>query len=415
MTRGIEDIVEADGGVLERLRPHFGVIARYLLHRVRTDGPDDSHPWIRTIRETSELLARHIETLGDSVPFDRIEANACLCLAVNAGDGVFKAVLRLKEQDPLNVKEHLQVGTRENCLAVAAWMENSKFIQSLLVKNAFTCGSETDPDPLSLFGRPSWAAAVNGNVDLFEFFLKRGAKPFEATFKWNRRLILGDSPLGAAAYMGHDSIVRLILGERHHPELEREVSKAINYAAYANQPRTLRTLLEHYKKTHSEAEVLGQLDFSLLLYSCKRGAPDTTRVLLEYGAHPNETDYKPRSCLQLAARSGDAMTVKALLDAGAHLEAPQYRQHRTRPEHDAYRRGVMAPRNRQSDALDVAEKRKYPEIVRLLQEKKREIEQSQEKGNSSLPWPVTLTEEKWRSRMTPGDDGVSRLVSGNWP
>ncbi|KAK8087863.1 hypothetical protein PG997_002824 [Apiospora hydei] len=125
-----------------------------------------------------------------------------------------------------------------------------------------------------------------------------------------------------------------------HPEVEREVSKAINYAAYANQPQTLRTLLGHYKQTHTKQEFLEQLDFTLVLYSCKRGAPDTTHVLLEYGAHPNETDNKPRSCLQLAARSGDAATVKALLDAGAHLGAPQYKQHRTRPEHDGYRRGL---------------------------------------------------------------------------
>ncbi|KAK7941340.1 uncharacterized protein PG986_013727 [Apiospora aurea] len=390
-TRVIEEIVEADETALERLRPNFDIIARYLHHRVRTDRCDNSHPWILTISETSELLAKSMASLGEHVPSDRIEASACLCLAVNAGDGVFKALLRLKNHDRSYAKEHLQGGTRENSLAVAAWMGKSKLIESLLVGDVFALGAQTDPDPLSLFGRPSWAAAVSGNVDLFEFFLKRGAKPFEPTFKWNRRLILGDSPLGAAAYMGHDSIVRLILGEVPPPQCGKG------------------------SQNHTEQESLEQLDFTLVIYSCKRGAPDTTRVLLEYGAHPNETDNKPRSCLQLAARSGDTATVKVLLDAGAHLGAPQYKQHRTRPEHDGYRRGIMSPRARRADALEEARKRNYPDIVWLLEERKREIEQSQEEGSSSLPWPLTATEKKWRSRMTQGDDGVYRLVSHCWP
>ncbi|KAK8087862.1 hypothetical protein PG997_002823 [Apiospora hydei] len=193
-TRAIEDIVEADETVLERLRPRFDIIARYLHHRVLTDRRDDSHPWILTIRETSEVLARHMAPLGDHVPLDRIEASACLCLAVNAGDGVFKGLLQLKDHDRSYAKEHLQGGTAENCLAVASWMGNFALVQSLLDQNPTNSGAQTDPDPLYLFGRPSWAAAVNGNVDLFEFFLKRGSKPFEPTFKWNRRLILGDTP-----------------------------------------------------------------------------------------------------------------------------------------------------------------------------------------------------------------------------
>jgi hypothetical protein len=373
-TGAIEDIAEHDGS-LQRLKPHFDVIARYLHHRVCADGPD-THPWILTIRKTCERLADHRTPSGHSLPLEEIQTSACRCLAVNANDWVFKGLLTTEEL--LYHKDHLLGGKWENCLAVAAWMGDLKVVQSLLLTQAPTDDeSDTPLDPPSFFGRPSWAAAAGGHLRIYQWFLKRGAMPYEPPTSWNNDLVLGENPLVAAAHLGHDSIVRAILAAGR-PETRREVSKATKHAAYANQPQTLRTLLEDYRQhpDFSEAKLRGRLDYNLAFCSCRRGAPESTRVLLEYGADPDATDYTPRSCLQLAAKSGDARTVRLLLEAGASLEAPGYRRNRIDPDIDSDRRDMNQPKRRRRDALEIAKKRNWPEIVRLIEAKKREIEQS---------------------------------------
>lgn len=351
------------------------MIARYLHHRVCTDRPD-THPWILTIRETCERLAEHTTPSGHSFPLEEIRTSACLCLAVNANDWVFKGLLTTDEL--LHPNNHLVGAIWENCLAIAAWMGDLKVVHSLLNTQAAASDDFTPLDPPSFFGRPSWAAAASGNLRIYQWFLKRGALPFEPrVYCWHNTLVLGENPLVAAAHMGHDSIVRAIL-QAGGPETRRDVSKAVRHAAYANQPQTLRTLLEQFRQhpATSQAKLLEQLDYNLAFCSCPRGAPDSTRVLLEYGAHPDATDYTPRSCLQLAAKAGDARTVRLLLEVGASLEAPEYILNRIQPEMDGDRNNMNQPRKKRRDALAIAKKRNWREVVRLLEEKKREIERS---------------------------------------
>ncbi|KAK8124260.1 uncharacterized protein PG998_000019 [Apiospora kogelbergensis] len=377
LARIIDDVVEPEEIVVpppppyidvQRLEPHFDLTARYLHHRVRTDGPD-THAWILTIRETSDLLAKHTASWEDPVPLEKIQSSACLFLAVNAGALVYHVILQ--SMAPPYTKEHRPGGMWENCLAVAAWMQDLKLIRSLLDSNATASDADASPDPFSFFGRPSWAAAANGNMALWEFFTNRGALPFEPTYEWTGFLHLGKSPIRAAAYMGHDSMVRMILQAGHYQARE-DVDRAIQYAAYGNRPQVLMTLLEHYRHTHGEADLQVLLDHSLVHWSCRRGAPDTTRVLLEYGANPEATNTEPRSCLQLATATGNAMTVKALLDAGAALEAPRFRLLRG-IDIDSYRRELNTPRGKGMSALDLAKKRQYVDIVRLIEEREREM------------------------------------------
>ncbi|KAK6824938.1 hypothetical protein PG987_012432 [Apiospora arundinis] len=275
----IEEIAKEDED-LERIETHFDVIARYLHHRVRTDRPD-AHPWISTIRETCALYVKHAASSED----------------LNPGQGAF------------DDKKEFAGGTWENCLAIASWMGNLSLVESLHM------GS----DPVSFFGRPSWAATARGHLDVLQFFLRHGAFAYEPTFKSRDSLGLGESAIRAAAAMGHDKIVRLYLQPPYFsPEVQDEVGFAIHCAAETDQPQTLRTLLDQYKQTQTEHSYLSTIDCALRV-SCRRGNPGAARVLLEYGADPNDTDKQPRSCLQYAVKSGDAMTVKLLLDAGAYL------------------------------------------------------------------------------------------------
>ncbi|KAK8134188.1 hypothetical protein PG984_006200 [Apiospora sp. TS-2023a] len=351
-TRAFEEIAESPLS-LSRVERHYNVIARYLHHRVCTDGPD-THPWITTIRESCDLLVKHAVLLVDPDPkqVERIQFSACLCLAINSSSTVLP-VLWGQER---NEKTQFEGGTWENALAIASSMGDLTLVESL----------NRGSDPPSFFGRPSWAAAAFGHLDVSQFFLKQGALPYEPTFHHVTDLVLGETPLGAAAYMGHDDIVQLYLQPPYFcPGVQKEEAKAMFVAAEGNQPRTLRTLLEHRKRTQPQ-DFLEMLD-AALLWSSKRGAPDATRVLLEYGAHPNETDKSPRSCLQHAAIAGDAATVQLLLDAGASLEASPYINKRTVPRlNDRWRK-------KYKDALTEAKRRNYVAVVRVIEEKQREI------------------------------------------
>ncbi|KAK7980855.1 hypothetical protein PG989_013312 [Apiospora arundinis] len=299
-TRVIEEIAKEDED-LERIETHFDVIARYLHHRVRADRPD-AHPWISTIRETCALYVKHAASSEDLNPgqVEDIEFNACLCLAIHTSE-----VLPVLLKGAFDDKKELAGGTWENCLAIASWIDNLSLAESLHM------GS----DPVSFFGRPSWAAAAHGHLDVLQFFLRHGALPYEPTFKSRDSLGLGGSAIRAAAAMGHDKIVRFYLQPPYFsPEVQDEVGFAIHCAAETDQPQTLRTLLDQYKQTQTEHSYLSTIDCALRV-SCRRGNPGAARVLLEYGADPNDTDKQPRSCLQYAVKSGDATTVKLLLDA----------------------------------------------------------------------------------------------------
>ncbi|KAK8038966.1 hypothetical protein PG993_007377 [Apiospora rasikravindrae] len=289
----------------------------------------------------------------DPKEVEKAEFNACLCVAVNASSTVLP-VLWGQEKDE---KTQLEGGTWENCLAIASWMGNLTLVESL----------NRGTDPYSFFGRPSWAAAAQGHLDILQFFLKQGALPYEPNFTHITDLELGETPIGAAAYMGHDSIVKLYLQPPYFgPGVQEEEAKAIFVAAQGNQPQTLQTLLEHYTQNRPHPDFLAIID-AALLWSCRRGSPDATRVLLEYGAHPNETDKSPRSCLQHAAIAGDAATVKLLLDAGASIEASRYINKRTIP------RLNETWRKKYRDALTEAKRRNYLAVVRVIEEKQREI------------------------------------------
>lgn len=350
-TRVIENVTTRTV-MLMRIGYHHDVIARYLHHRFHTDRAV-THPWITTMRQTSRMLAQHTGSENDPARVEMLERSVCLCLAVNRGSDVFETLVEGSSEG-----KQLEDGMWANCLAVAAWIGDMALVES------FNRGS----DPLSLFGRPSWAAAIQGHYDVLLFFLNKGALPHEPTFVEGPNFNLSKSPLAAAAYMGRESIVQLYLRpEYYSSKIRHEEATAISYAAQGNQVNTLKILIEHWRGDSTPQELLAELD-GALVWSCRRGAPDSARILLDYGADANETDQGPSSCLQLAAISGSAPLVKMLLDAGAELEAAEMIRHRSS--------GVLKPRRRRRDALTEAYLRDNTSIIRLIEEKQVEIYRS---------------------------------------
>lgn len=292
-----------------------------------------------------------------------IQFDACLCLATQTSE-----VLRVLLKDAFDDRIDLGEATLENnCLAIASWIGDLSLVDSL----------HRGIDPLSFFGRPSWAAAAHGHLDVLQYLLGQGALPYEPLFRSRGYLGLGQSAIAAAASMGHGDVVRLYLQPPYlGPQVEDELYGAIHSASETDQPETLRILLDHHKQTQTEHEYLSTIDCSLRL-SCTRGAPKATRVLLEYGADPNDTDKQPRSCLQHAAKAGNTATVKLLLDAGAYLDASRYVNKRTIPKLYSYCR-KLGP-----EPLALAKKRNYLGVVQVLEERQREIDEERASFNAS--------------------------------
>ncbi|KAK7941565.1 ankyrin [Apiospora aurea] len=118
---------------------------------------------------------------------------------------------------------------------------------------------------------------------------------------------------------------------------------------------------------------LGLIESLKLRFTCpgaaRRGAALAAAVLLEFGADPDGTDSMPRSCLQNAARAGDAETVRLWVGAGAKGVASRWLRRRTEP-------GLEKTGKLRADALTEAGARRYADIVKILEE----AEKREEKG-----------------------------------
>jgi ankyrin repeat protein len=162
--------------------------------------------------------------------------------------------------------------------------------------------------------------------------------------------------------MGHESTVQLYLTHPYYASDQPpsngwfEVHRAAYYVAQGNRSNILRLLLEFLKGKEAETEYLTTLDGSFV-NSCKLGAVEAAKTALELGAHINETDERPRSCLQLAAVSGNAQLVKLPLDAGIEIEASPILRVRSLGKETVMRK--------HRDALTLARKRGLSEIVHL--------------------------------------------------
>ncbi|KAF2678360.1 ankyrin [Lentithecium fluviatile CBS 122367] len=351
-TRVIEDITESHHGSI-KVRHRLDLIARYLQHRVSARGATP-HSWVTKIRETSRALALHMNCENDVEERDALQRIACACLAAQAQHFVFEHMK--KEDSSINPQDSIP----SRCLALAAWIGDLKLVKSL----------HKGSDPKTLFGRPSWAAATQGHREVLQFLIDEGALPYNPNFISGPSFYLGSSALASAAYMGHENTVQLYLTHPHYTSEQPpangwlEFHRAAYYAAQGNRSNILRLLLEFLKGKETEKEYLATLDWSFV-NSCKLAAVEAAETALELGAHVNETDKGPRSCLQLAAASGNAQLVKLLLDAGVEIEASPILRVRSSGRETVMRKHM--------DALTVAKKRDFPEIVRLIEEKKKAI------------------------------------------
>lgn len=297
------------------------------------------------------MLTQKTNLQNDPARIELFEWSACDCLALDRGSKAYEILNGNRDQ------RHVEDagGTADDCLTVAAWIGDLNLVRS------FHNGS----DKLTLFGRPSWAAAAQGYLEVLLYLLDKGALPYEPHGQDGNSYDVWMSAFSTASYMGRDNIVRMYLQLPYY-SLETETDRLfrpVHAAVKGNQTQTLRTLMDRYKTNASPQEYLRTIDFALV-QACRRGEVDSARVLLEYGADIHETDASARSCLQLAAMSGNVPLVKMLLDAGAVDGV----------NNEVRRRafGISKPGLYQKGALHIAKRRGLTAIVKLIEEKKLE-------------------------------------------
>ncbi|KAF2135987.1 uncharacterized protein K452DRAFT_313572 [Aplosporella prunicola CBS 121167] len=384
------------------IKHHPEVLARYFLYRVRTDRRGNIHPIVETIRQTVKEIARYYELDLNQEPEKAatLYQAACSCLALYRNQGVLLAFRGFpetgkeeedEEEDGAGEKKGIFDDFRNavpgNCLTVAAWLGDMDLIKEIEL-DAYNNPGDSTNDP-SLFGRPLWAAAAQGHLEVVNHFLDRGDRDYgvvHARSGWDIFFGIDKLAVGVAAYMGRGSVVQALQQAQtlrqeeylqHHSfwQLKDHEERAIVCAVQGNQPELLSLLLDRYKEGpwHSEYpgwEFTCSLTSFCLVISCKLGLHRPASVLLQHNANTLDTDFTPLSFLELAAISGNATLVKILLDAGAGLEPAKT----TRGFTLKWQRDISFSRRKRKSALAEARYRGHREVERLIVEKMDELQ-----------------------------------------
>lgn len=303
MVAGLIDAWIGQNGV--RKLEYNKFIARYMYHRLSSGGTYGPY-YVPIIRQTIEKLVQHPSVKDDHANREHLERSACACKATLSGQSMMNPSAR-------DGADQSESEMEANCLALAAWLGDLELVKSL----------HTGSDPDSFFGRPSWAAAARGHQDIVRFCLDHGALPYYDR-RWYGYYCGERNPLAAAAFMGHESVVRLYLerpffnfplAEFEDPvdshRLAREciwhqVNATCGYAAQGNHVNILKLLFDHYALEYPS------IITSSFKSACYGGSTETAKFALESGANLTGALCSSSLCLNRAARSGSVSLVKWL-------------------------------------------------------------------------------------------------------
>ena len=187
---------------------------------------------------------------------------------------------------------------------------------------------------------PLWTACTEGSATLIGRLLRAGADP-------NIALRLGETPLMTAARTGRVDAVELLLSGAADPNA-REQSRgqtALMWAVSQGHHGVVRMLLTHgadvSARSHARPMLVNagedgltrlsddyrgliremQGGFTPLLFAARRDDVTSAQILLEAGAHVDETTPMGATALVLATHSGRWAMASFLLDHGAEPNA----------------------------------------------------------------------------------------------
>ncbi|KAK5083040.1 hypothetical protein LTR05_006922 [Lithohypha guttulata] len=127
----------------------------------------------------------------------------------------------------------------------------------------------------------------------------------------------------AAAYYGHDNIVRILLDAGANPANHNSFhGSALDLAAFRGRESIVRMLLAPGASVNPK----GGSRYTALTAACSHGHLEIVSLLLAAGADVHALDRTGRSALVIAVRAGHKELVKMLLNAGANVNKRDYQQ-----------------------------------------------------------------------------------------
>lgn len=139
-------------------------------------------------------------------------------------------------------------------------------------------------------------------IDLAALMLDAGADV-------NLAAINGITPLMAAAYGGHNEMVKRLLKQGANPSaLDRLQKNAMTYAAGEGRTEVVVTLLS----TGVNPNAVYANDLTALMWAAGFGKTDTVRALLAAGANPSLKDNRGKTAADIAREQGFTTTVAAI-------------------------------------------------------------------------------------------------------
>ena len=144
-----------------------------------------------------------------------------------------------------------------------------------------------------------WAASLNGNQAMVRHLLDRGANP-------NAALLSGETPLMAAARAGKREVVRELLARK--ATLDAGATRgqtALMWAVAQKHADIVALLLAAGADVHARTDTWEQM-----MAVPPHGLPEYDRMI------PHGAD----TALMFAARVGDAVSARLLVDAGANVD-----------------------------------------------------------------------------------------------
>ena len=181
---------------------------------------------------------------------------------------------------------------------------------------------------------PLWNASMNGSAAMVRALLEAGANP-------NAALLSGESAVMTAARTGAPDVLELLLEAGADPNARATRHQtALMWAASQRHHDAVRVLLAHGADVNARSETWSQVmavpphadpanqqdvphgGNTALLFAARTGDLVSARLLLDAGADVDALDAWGLSSTVLAAHSGFGGLVELLLERGAHPDAP---------------------------------------------------------------------------------------------
>jgi ankyrin repeat protein len=155
-------------------------------------------------------------------------------------------------------------------------------------------------------------SAFSGSYRAVEMLLKAGADPRKADPD-------GETAVMSAAKHGRKAIIRLLLEAGAEVNArDKDGRNAVSWTAvWGNYPSTIELLLD----AGADVDPKDAFGLTPFLSSLAYGRTSAAWRLFRAGANPKTVDNEGRSALMYAAEVGDARMVRALMKAGAPLDA----------------------------------------------------------------------------------------------